>query len=331
MNFSSAAIARRRSVPCAILLLAAFMTSAPLFAQLKVLRVDPHETDPAIETVHGPHLALYDPQAPSVHRLFIFFPGTYAKAEGALPITSAFAQWGYHAIALDYEDNVLTVSCAHSTEAKCFDNYREAIVTGAAVSDKIQVDPADSILNRIQKLLVYLVKNDPAGGWQEFVTDGQPAQPAWNRIVVAGHSQGSGHAAYIGKMFAVDRVLMFSGPQDYLDTLDRPAPWLARPSATPESRYFAFLNWNDPFNVHHQIANCMVLMGLSKPETADVEAGQPIHGMDQILVNDLDTRAHGSTLLPRFENVWEYMGGSANAETAVKISQPVPAPLHPGH
>ena len=102
------------------------------------------------------------------------------------------------------------------------------------VSDKISVRPANSILNRLQKLLVYLVKQDPDGGWGEFVADGQPV---WSRIVVAGHSQGAGHAAYLGKMFPVDKVLMFSGPQDYFDDLDKPAPWLARPSATPPSRY----------------------------------------------------------------------------------------------
>ena len=128
-----------------------------------------------------------------------------------------------------------------------------------------------------------------------MLTDGQPV---WSRIVVAGHSQGSGHAAYLGKMFEVDKVLMFSGPQDYLDDLGEPAPWQARPSATPPSRFFAFLNENDPFNVHHQIANCMVLMGLSKPETLMIEPGQVIEGDHQILINSETERAHGSTLLP---------------------------------
>jgi hypothetical protein len=153
--------------------------------------------------------------------------------------------------------------------------------------------------------LAYLIKQDPEAGWDEFVADGQPV---WSRIVIAGHSQGSGHAAYIGKMYAVDRVLMFSGPQDYLDDLDEPAPWQTRQSATPPSRFFAFLNLKDPFNEHHQIANCIVLMGLSKPDTAMVQPGEIIHGNYQILINDIDTKQpHGSTLFPVFENVWKYM------------------------
>jgi hypothetical protein len=301
---------------------------ANLHAAAKILRIDPQQTDSAIAEVHGPHLALYDPQVTSADRLLVFFVGTRARAESGLTIESAFAKWGYHAISLDYEDNVIAVSCAHSLDAACFDRYREAIVSGAPGSEKISVDPANSILNRLQKLLVYLVKTDPDGKWGEFVSGGQPV---WGRIVVAGHSQGSGHAAFIGKMFQVDKVLMFSGPQDYLDDLDEPAPWESRPSATPVSRFFAFLNENDPFNVHHQIANCALLMGLAKPETLMVEPGQVIRGDPQILINDETVRPHGSTLLPEFENVWQYMARAGEEETQLKSETPSQPPAIPQH
>ena len=303
------------------------LTSARLHAAVKVLRIDPHQTDAAIEAVRGPHLAVYDPRGAQAHRLFVFLPGTGARAEASLALDSAFANWGYHAISLDYENGVLTVACAHSKDVACFDHYREAIVTGAPMSEKISVDPANSILNRLQMLLLYLVKTDPEGGWDEFLEAGRPA---WSRIVIAGHSQGSGHAAYIGKMFRVDEVLMFSGPQDYLDDLDEPAPWESEPNATPASRYFAFLNVKDPYNVHHQIASCMVLMNLSKPETLMVEPGEAISGDHQILLNNLDAKhAHGTTILPEFENVWHYMateGEDAAAITPSRPPQPQPTP-----
>ena len=286
-------------------LLLSLSASLTLHAQMKVLHIDPKDTDPTIETVQGPHLALYDPQATSNHRLFVFFVGTGGKAEGSLKLDTAFARLGYHAIALDYEDKVVAASCASSQDAACFDNYREAIVTGAPVSERITVSRPNSILNRLQKLLVYLAKQDPDGGWDEFVDNDQPI---WNRIVVAGHSQGSGHAAYIAKMYKVDKVLMFSGPQDYLTSLDKPAPWQSRPSATPQSRYYAFLNLYDPFNVHHQIANCARLMGLSNPQPPTIEPGAPIHGNYQILINSSKQQPHGSTIQPEFENVWNYLG-----------------------
>lgn len=287
------------------------MATALCVAQTTVLRVDPRDTDASIETVHGPNLAVYDRQAlqAAQPRLLLFLVGTHAKPEGTLKLDTAFSRWGFHAISLDYENNVVTVICAHSKDADCFDRYRQTIVTGASGSEKIQVDPANSILNRFDKLLAYLVKHDPTGGWDDFVANGKPL---WSRIVVAGHSQGSGHAAYLGKMFAVDRVLIFSGPQDFLDDLHEPAPWQSGPSATSPARIFAFLNLKDEFNEQHQIANCSVLMNLSpeqaKQETAMVEPGEAIEGNPRILVNDIATKDHhNSTLLPEFENVWKYM------------------------
>lgn len=288
-----------------LILLTLGFAGVTLRAQIKVLRIDPHLTDPSIETVRGPHLAVYDPSAAPNHRLFLFLSGTNAAAERSLPIDTAFAGWGFHAISLDYENNVLAAACGRSTDDTTCGHYREAIVTGAPVSDMIKVDPANSILNRFQALLDYLVRTDPAGGWSEFLFAGKPD---WSRIVVAGHSQGSGHAAYIGKLFKVDRVLIFSGPQDYIVALDKPAPWQARPGATPPSRFFAFLNQQDPFNVHHQIANCMLLMDISTPDAITVEPGAAIQGHHQILINDIPTKNHhGSTLFPQFANVWQYM------------------------
>jgi hypothetical protein len=289
-----------------VLVLVSFLvsTGARSLAQPRVLRIEPQQTDPAIFEVHSPHIALYDPQTRSRHRLLLFLVGTRAKAASGFGIDSAFSQWGYHAVSLDYENNVVAVSCAHSTDSACFDNYRNAIVTGAPVSSTIEVDPANSILNRFQKLLAYLVTHDRQGGWGEFFNDGQPI---WSRIVVAGHSQGSGHAAFIGKLFRVDKVLMFSGPQDYLDNLKEPAPWQARKSATPPSRFFAFLNLEDPFDLRHQIANCLTLMGGVGDDMLMVHSGEIIHGDHHILINDFLTRQHASTLFPRFKNVWKYM------------------------
>lgn len=282
------------------------MLSVSARAEDKVLRIDPPQTDAAIESVHGPHLALSDPDVPSNHRLLLYFVGTGAHAEGSLAVARAFAGLGYHVIALDYENSVVAASCVHSSDSACFDAYRAAIVSGTPGSDKIHVDFSNSILNRFDKLLAYLAKEDAAGGWDEFFTDGKPA---WSRVVLAGHSQGSGHAAYIAKLYSVDKVLMFSGPQDYLSDLDQPAPWESRPSATPPSRFYAFLNLNDPFNERHQLASCEVLMHLSRPQPLLVEPGQTISGTHQILVTDTDPKhAHNSTVSPQFENVWEYLG-----------------------
>jgi pimeloyl-ACP methyl ester carboxylesterase len=129
----------------------------------------------------------------------------------------------------------------------------------------------------------------------------------WSRIAVAGHSQGAGHAAYIAKKYEVDRVLMFSGPQDYFDDLAQPAAWEKQPGATAPSRFFAFLNLHDPYKEEHQAASCAVLMDLAKPETLTLQPGDQVKGQYRILVNTEEKNPHGTTILPEFEDVWKYM------------------------
>ena len=151
---------RRRMLLCALALIAALSSTA--HAENRILRIDPNRTDAAIEAVHGPHLVLYDPEVSSNHRLLLYFVGTGVRAEESLGIARTFARLGYHVIALDYENSVLAASCVHSSDSSCFDSYRAAIVSGTPGSDKIHVDPSNSILNRFEKVLAYLIKEDAA-------------------------------------------------------------------------------------------------------------------------------------------------------------------------
>ena len=287
---------------------------------VRLLSVIPGWTDPSIETVHGPSIAVYDPQIDTLGKLVLFLVGTGASATPMWTMDSIYASMGYYAITLDYEDNVVAASLGNDSDSAAFGNYRDEIVTGAQVSNAVNVDSANSILNRFQKLLVYLAQSDTAGDWSQFLQNGEPV---WNHIIVAGHSQGSGHAAYIGKMFDVSRVLMFSGPQDFMTIYNRPAPWLYEKGATPPTSYFAFLNQYDPYNVNHQIANCSALMGTQRPDIlTNVSSGRTITGNWRILVTDtLSGSAHGSTILPIFANVWRFM---LSAELPSVPSVPVP-------
>ncbi len=270
-----------------IALIALLVGSGSLHAWVRIPRVEPSAADPAIRTVHGTNIAMYDPQVPSRHRLFFVLVATQGVPAGSWRMDSIIATWCYHAISIDYEDNVIAVACTHSLDSTAFRRYR------------------DSILNRFQKLLVYPVKYDPKGGWGQFVKD---SKPVWRHIFVAGHSQGAGHAPYIGRLFRVERGLMFSDPQDYMANLHQPAPGLGMKSATPPSSFFAFLAMKDPFNVHHKITNCMVLMHLSKPDTLIVKSGEVIRGYHQVLINDFPARTpHVFILFPRFVNVWKYL------------------------
>jgi hypothetical protein len=63
-------------------------------------------------------------------------------------------------------------------------------------------------------------------------------RPAWDHIIIAGHSHGASSAGLIGKVRRVDRVVMLSGPFD--NRGGAPAPWTRLTPATPIDRYFVF-------------------------------------------------------------------------------------------
>jgi hypothetical protein len=285
--------------------LIAFGLSATGSAQVKVQFISPGATDRRILIVHGPHIAVRDPAAATRHQLLLMIEGTGDLATRMRPIDSCFATMGFHVISIDYPNNVISTTCSNSTDSSCFDDFRQEINFGTPVSAVVQVDSANSIVNRLSKLLVYLAKQDPAGGWAAFLKGNQPR---WDKIVIAGHSQGAGHAAYLGKCFKLAGVLMFSGPQDYLKVFHHPARWQYRKGLTQSARQFAFLHINDPYNVRLQTADVSAVTGFPATDTAMVYPGQPVHTTHHILINDLDTKdPHGSTLNPVFVRVWSYM------------------------
>lgn len=278
-----------------------------LNAQVHIMTAHPGEIMHQMKEVHGPHVALYNPTLHSRHKLIFMIQGTGGSATGMRSIDSIFAMMGYHVVSIDYKNNVISTICLHSKDSMCADYFRRENITGKSLSAEIDVDSVNSILNRFTTFLLYLDKTDSKGGWNRFIKRGKPQ---WKNIIVAGHSQGAGHAAYLGKLFKVNRVLIFSGPQDYLEDLKMPAPWLSMKSATPIKRYFAFLNLKDPFHIKYQIANCEKIMNHTYPDTLMIYPGIPIKSHHHILVNNIPTNApHSSTLFPEFKNVWAYMLG----------------------
>ncbi|RFM29531.1 BPSS1187 family protein [Deminuibacter soli] len=274
-------------------------------AQPVAVTVDPAATAPGIQTVHGAHLAMYSADVPQQNKLVLMIPGTNGTAAGCRVFDSSVAAMGYHVISIDYKNTVITTVCSNSTDNDCFDLFRREIILGTPVSSLVEVDSANSIVNRVTKLLQYLAANDAKGNWRTFLENGHPK---WENIITVGHSQGAGHAAYLGKLFPVYKVLMLSGPQDYLVHFSQPAGWQQQQGVTPVSSYYAFLNRQDPFNMQYQLANAKVIMQTNAPDSLFVLPGEAVKGHPHILINDLDTKDHhGSTLDPRFVQVWNYV------------------------
>jgi hypothetical protein len=131
----------------------------------------------------------------------------------------------------------------------------------------------DSIVNRLVFLIDYMACTDSkhAAFWKTFLIDNTTSPyvtphtadcsktnysrhvvPNWPQIVLAGHSQGGGTAAFMGMTLpgGVRRVAMFSAPQDNLDgNVDlgsydpgQVAQWILGPTQTPLNNFYALRN-----------------------------------------------------------------------------------------
>lgn len=187
---------------------------------------------------------VFVPGANRQNRLFIMLPGTDAPPRVYRFVTRTGAQEGYHAIALAYpNDDAVGVLCANSPRPDCAGEVRTEVITGEDASPLVSVNRVNSITGRLTDLLLYLDRTFPGEGWAQFLANGAPD---WTRIVVAGHSQGAGHAGFFAKLVRVQRVGMFSGPADPGPGPDQPASWTARPNVTPLSDQFGFTHTADP-------------------------------------------------------------------------------------
>jgi len=179
---------------------------------------------------------------PDRHQLLLFLTGTGGQADGAKAFCELAARLGYHVINLMYPDEIPATICARDVDPQAFENFRMAIVQGGQ-SKHITVERADSIENRLTKLLIYLRSRRPREEWRQFLNPDGTIK--WETIAVAGQSQGGGHAALIGIKHRVARVICTGAPKDYSKRLDAPAAWYGDESATPKACFFTFNHRQD--------------------------------------------------------------------------------------
>lgn len=204
----------------------------------------PSEANAAVTTFNDEHYAWVPRQIlPEGQReLLILLPGTYGRPEHGLLLGRLAAEQGYHAIGLMYPDDKAVVTvCALDPAPDCMAQVREEVIFGTDRSPHVVVDANNSIDGRLRDLLRLLSVRYANEGWSAFL---DAAGLKWNVIAVAGLSQGGGHAAYIAKLRAVPRVVMFGAPADGYG--GNRAPWMSL-GATLASRYFGFAHLRDPF------------------------------------------------------------------------------------
>jgi hypothetical protein len=246
--------------------------------------LSPTTANPAVTTNTAAHFVVTpNPAVMAQNRLFVMLPGTGGIPRFYREIVRTGASRGYHAVGLTYpNDTAVGDLCAPSPDPDCAGKARREILTGADLSPVVSVNRDASIIGRLEDLIRYLDRTFPSEGWGRQLVSGQLD---WSRITVAGHSQGAGHAAYLGKLQALDRIVMVSGPGDVGLTPTTPAPWLSLPNVTPASRQFGFTHTGDELVPLALVSQNWTLLGLSEfgPNTS-VDGAAPPYGLSRRLV-----------------------------------------------
>ncbi len=287
-------------------------------------------------TGEAPHLAI-NPSASVIQRgkLLVFIPGTQGRPTQYSYILRAGASRGFHAVGVNYPNQTaMGTLCQFSTDPDCYWNARNVVIfgNGTPVNGQSPVTQADSIVNRLSKLLNWLNITYPSEGWGQFMLPDKTAD--WSRVVLTGHSQGGGHVGVLAKTVSLSRAVYFSSPEDWNELSNRPASWTAsRANVTPASLQYGFGADSDTLVPNAHAFAHWDSLGLAKPASGPVlvdGGGIPFSNAQQLRTSlpynpgstalTLALRNHGITVVdtsttvdgngkPLFDTngVWEYL------------------------
>jgi hypothetical protein len=226
---------------------------------------------------------------------------------------------GYLAIGLTY-NNQTAVATRCLNNLTCFGSVRRNVFNGKDATAYSMVPQRDGVEHRLAALLSFLARHYRREGWGRFV---RARQPIWTSIVLSGHSQGGGEAAFIATIRRVRGVVTLSSPLD-TNLADRAATWLKtlHRGRTAVRRMVGFVHSNDPF--YPRIVSDWTAMGLKRfGALTSVDTNLPPYRHSHALLSSIGLpsvpiAAHDSTAVdsatpkcrngsPKYGRVWDYM------------------------
>ena len=293
------------------------------FAQRQSVFVAPQTTDPNITTNLNNHYVSINRGVLAKNQLFLFFPGTGAFAFNYLEINNTAADLGFHSINLNYPNNdAVNDLCNMTANLDCFANVRLETIDGTDRTTFINVNRANSVENRLIKLLIYLRAQNPNHDWGQYLLDDSTIN--WSKIVVSGHSQGGGHAGIIGRYHSVVRVVMFAA-MDFNGMANAPANWIGQPNTTPNAsttdKFWGFSHFRDT-RVNFSLLSTRIWTVYGMPQSGaivNVDGANPPFNNTHSLTTNLDCEeTHGCIAAdarlirlpdgtPVYKPVWEYL------------------------
>lgn len=305
-------------------------------AQRQSVFILPQTTDANISTNLNNHYVSITRGIAPKNRLFVFFPGTGGVAANQQEINRTAADLGFHAINLTYpNDEAVNELCGGlNTNLDCYANVRLEIKDGADRSPLVNVNRANSIENRLIKLLIYLRTQSPNDNWGQFLID--DANLNWSKIVVSGHSQGGGHAGIIGRYHSVARVVMFAA-MDFNGRANSPANWIAQPNTTPNAtspdKFWGFSHQRDE-QVNFTLLSNRIWTAYAMPQfgaVVNVDQTNPPYTNTHSLTSNIECENfHGCVVvdarlvrqngIPVYKPVWEYLLSNITAAAPLSLT-----------
>ncbi|WPO89265.1 BPSS1187 family protein [Chryseobacterium sp. HR92] len=213
------------------------------FTSYKILKIKPSETDPSVRNWDSVHVVYYDRSIKN-NKILLWLTGTNGSTSH-IPLNffkTALAQ-GYRIIALSFIStpgvSQICVGNKLNEDINCAAEFRRKRIYGDIDFLSIPDQYEDAIVPRLVKLLQYLLKNDKEGLWSQYLYH-STNKPVWNKIAIAGQSQGGGMAEFIAQHESVARILSFSGGWDYSNSkMKKIAGWYSQKLITLRENVFA--------------------------------------------------------------------------------------------
>ena len=340
----------------------AFQAIPLISFQIATNLTDPTITDPSDptkpDTSQNFAVTFNTPPITAKNQLLIFLPGTAAPALGYQNIAKEAANLGYHVIVLNYNNTDSVASaCVNNPDATSYEKVRLEVLDGVDRTPLITVTTANSIQNRLVKMLQTLNNQNPTQGWGQYLQGSTPSlqTPNWQQMIVSGHSQGGAEAAIIGKQYQVARVVMFApgnDPSTASNAVNGLAPWISKPGATSSDRYYGFKNTNDTATgVLSQAYTMWTQLGMDAyGSTINVDGSNPNFSQSHKFITSLNSiaqDAHNSLIVdntdpvfltqtgvapdnnplvgPVYSNTWQYVLSSDTAAPSAVTYKQIPS------
>ena len=297
-------------------------------AQVKTILVKPALTDSKIKTFNADSHRIFFKSEINPKGVLVYLPASFHLTSSAEYFCHTAANAGYIVISLAYPGtDILYDACAHNTTLTCFEDIHREIIEGKNYNPFLVIDSTESILYRLQALIVYLKGHDKNLNWQEFLDEKghvKLVNTSW-----AGHSDAAGHVAVLAKYNTIKRIILLSGPKDFSEHFYIPPLWMSTGNwKTDKSNIYSFGHGQDEYAIQQEIWDSLGLKKYGKTVNIN-QVNYPYNNSHQLItsanvpVGDrhfctiLDNRTILQNGIPLFEPVWKYLLDVPLISTAV--------------